>query len=701
MKKLLISLGLIISALTLTNCTKNVEEPNAAESQKTNFSIFADFELTKTEASTAGKTSWTLNDEINVFFGNGSYENCGKFVCKDVKTGRFEGTLSEAQLAKIAENETNDWYFVYPYSSYRINPNETSSGAYNEVGCKKGTPLTQASVNDKSHLDGKNLPLYAVCKDVANDASPAPVMKQIASVLEIQVSNTDENEITVSKIEFSTTNHNVSGTYYFDIVSNPIVLTGSGKDYVSKTASLNVTSGTIAAGSSANFYLPITPFTVGASPEAVTLSVTVNGTKVTKNANVPANTAFASGHIKPLRFSYAVPAVERVSEGDYVILAYKTDKSVYYALSSTANSSRLNSVDYPYSGEETLSPTDETLVWHISDKGSNYKISGNTGYYLAWSSENSAKTQEDEYELTITKDGETYQIASSATPARIIARNTSNSYFAFYEGTQYNNLLFIPVVPDTRTPLDAVTNLMADKVEETPNSIDVSWNTVTGAANYTVSISPADAEPQIVSGTECTFSGLKYSTEYTISIVANPTDAETNKPSDAVTTTATTGASLSPQLEISIDFTNNEATKTVFSPALPNAKDQDEGASTFTYNTVEYSVLACANTYMNSDGYLMVRNGSAFGLPAVTDKRLTKVVVYNSSGCSTSVTIGISSTKPSTSTLITGGASQTFSKTGSSYTYNVSGTANNTMYYLYNTSTSKNAQVTKIVLTYE
>ena len=71
------------------------------------------------------------------------------------------------------------------------------------------------------------------------------------------------------------------------------------------------------------------------------------------------------------------------------------------------------------------------------------------------------------------------------------------------------------------------------------NSVYVSWNAIDGAKDYTVT---CGAQSITLSGTEHTFTGLAYSTSYTISVVANPTDASVNAPSAAGTATATTGA---------------------------------------------------------------------------------------------------------------------------------------------------------------
>lgn len=117
---------------------------------------------------------------------------------------------------------------------------------------------------------------------------------------------------------------------------------------------------------------------------------------------------------------------------------------------------------------------------------------------------------------------------------------------------------------------------------------------------------------------------------------------------------------------------------------------------TYTIDDVDYT-FGLKNVKCNS-GYLMLTSTAVLGLPAIKDYKLTKVVAKNSSGCSTSTKVGISSSSSSAS-YISGGAIQTWSTTSSTYTYTLSGTSNNTVYYLY--VTNKNAQITELALTYE
>ena len=116
----------------------------------------------------------------------------------------------------------------------------------------------------------------------------------------------------------------------------------------------------------------------------------------------------------------------------------------------------------------------------------------------------------------------------------------------------------------------------------------------------------------------------------------------------------------------------------------------------YTLNEVDYT-FALKNIKCNN-GYLMMYQVAALGLPAIDGYKLITVAASNSSGCSTSTKVGISSSADEAN-YIDGGAIQQWSTQSSTYTYNLTSTDVNTMYYLY--VTNKNAQVTSLTLTYE
>ena len=128
----------------------------------------------------------------------------------------------------------------------------------------------------------------------------------------------------------------------------------------------------------------------------------------------------------------------------------------------------------------------------------------------------------------------------------------------------------------------------------------------------------------------------------------------------------------------------------------PTANSTTLTEYTYTLNAVDYT-FALKNVKCNT-GYLMLTQPAALGLPAISGYKLSKVEATNSSGCSTTTKVGISSSS-SSGDYVTGGEIQTWSTVSTTYTYNLTSTSANTMYYLY--VTNKNAQVITLKLTYE
>lgn len=116
---------------------------------------------------------------------------------------------------------------------------------------------------------------------------------------------------------------------------------------------------------------------------------------------------------------------------------------------------------------------------------------------------------------------------------------------------------------------------------------------------------------------------------------------------------------------------------------------------TYTLNEVDYT-FALNNVKCNS-GYLMLTSVAKLGLPAIEGYKLVKVEATNSSKCSTTTKVKVTSDE--TGTVIAGGEEQTWATTNTKYTYTLSKTEANTMYYLY--ISNKNCQLVTLELYYE
>mgnify|MGYP004645482487 CR=1 FL=1 len=309
MKKIL-TMGLMCAAtLAFTNCDKQDVEPQVP-AEKTPFTIIASAVDTKT-ANDGLKTVWAENDALNVFHavaGTTDYGTNDKFTFTGVDN-KFNGNLA----ASLEAGKSYDWYALYPYSDFIKNPTNSDKSGYTYIGERSDQTQIQSGNDSKSHLiydetknaSLRNCPLYAVAKNVAASSTPTFTMKHLASVVAVNVTNTNDAPLTVSSVSFTApTGTKIVGTYYINFTDNGDALYVDGQ-FPGEVANLTVKSGTaIAKNGSAKFYLAIKPFVATSGQK---LSISVNG--YSKEITLDKNIEFQAGHIVPVNFKYDNTAV--------------------------------------------------------------------------------------------------------------------------------------------------------------------------------------------------------------------------------------------------------------------------------------------------------------------------------------------------------------------------------------------------------
>ena len=301
MKKNLLVMGVMAAAaFTLTNCTEEIQ--SAPEVEKVPYTIYADAADTKTE-NDGLSTVWVEGDALNVFHapaGTAEYGDNSMFTLSDAEAGKFVTEELKGELAEV-----NDWYVLYPYNKYVTTPAAKDKG-YINVGSK--TAITQYGYGTMAHLSGLNCPLYGVAKGVSDETIPALVMNHLTSVVKVEVTNNTGADAVVSNVVF-TAPEEICGTFYVDFTGEAPEYVGSGANYVSNSAAVNVSGAeTLAAGQTADVYVVIKPFTAKAGSE---LKLSVNGSEETKTLDT--DVVFAPGCIKTLTFS-----LEETAEPDAI-----------------------------------------------------------------------------------------------------------------------------------------------------------------------------------------------------------------------------------------------------------------------------------------------------------------------------------------------------------------------------------------------
>lgn len=325
--------------------------------------------------------------------------------------------------------------------------------------------------------------------------------------------------------------------------------------------------------------------------------------------------------------------------------------------------------------------------------------------------------------LTSTTEGLTVTKGGTITPATIAIANLSGvntgavitfeslqyNGSAFSDGANtikpYNTFISLPTLINGRSySVTGVYIQYGSTKEIAPRTNDdivekaapkYAVNVDGGITNGTVTVDFSEAtEGQTVTITATPATGYKVKSVTAKKTASGDAITVTNNkftmPAEAVTVSAEFEEAGSDEpLNLTFDLSSNPG-------GWPTTNSTTLTNYTYTLDNTAYT-FALKNVKCNS-GYLMLTQPAALGLPAIEGKKLTKVVAKNTSGCSTSVNVGISSSS-SAANYISGGSAQKWATQSSSYTYTLSETSGNTMYYLY--VTTKNAQITELTLTYE
>lgn len=536
MKKLSLFLGMALAAsLSLTNCAEKIEGPIApATPAGIPFEISADISTKTTNDGLA--TKWATGDAINLFHaeaGTAGYVSDNDFTLDATREGVFTGNLSSA----LDPSKSYDWYAFYPYSEYNKTPAGVSKETfgYTHIGDKS---QTQERNNSKAHLCGTALPLYGVAKGVASDVKPKIAMNNLASVVAVKVKNTTTEPLVVNSVSFTST-EDIVGTYYIDFTGENVVYKGSGKDYVSATASLTVNNGdAIPANSEATFYIPIKPHTVKTNS---ILKISVNGYE--KPLTLPKDVTFTAGKIKTLAFKYdkeaetlerfvAIDKVESLNSGAKVLLVAKSGEK-YYNLPVNPNikNGKISGEDISISGNSVdYMPSN---AWSMVKDGDHWQICyGSRRLYHAnggasGTDLNFENSSQFPWQITAVAS-KTFKFASvnnNEVKNRGLLYRISNGMFGGYSLSNINNDGYVPIMVFVResdlsgsAPQPQLLMSEVKCTAQTENSLTYSWTVVENATKYQVSTNNVDWKDCLE--TEYTMTGLSAGTAYILYVKA-------------------------------------------------------------------------------------------------------------------------------------------------------------------------------------
>lgn len=437
-------LAVAVCASLFAACSKDDTVSDPSNGRKVTMTVTASSELESASGSRTtydpltGKISWNETGEYLQVFETAA--------SKTTYANSQEGTVSDdtAKFAVSFPENTNTplvYNAVYPASAW------VTSSNTDITNMKVITPTVQqpTATSFDSNAD------LLIAKSISVESQPTELQMSFGRAVAIgkmTVKNLASAE-SVLGVKFTAPDKKVTGRSYVDMTAGTIKEYGYINNFADNvtlnySSEMNITANS-EAGMTA--YFTCFPFEVAAG-ETFTVTVTTASKIFTKTVTVQEGRplAFAAGDSSTFAVDMTGAAEEEneTLSGDYVITA--TQSETTYAMSSLAESSRLAPVVITPSNPYKTG--DETLIWTITKSGDNYTISQGENY-LSWESGNSATTSTTPYELVITKNKSegTYQIASAATPSRILAKNTQATYgfgFYIYTGSQTKDLTLIP-----------------------------------------------------------------------------------------------------------------------------------------------------------------------------------------------------------------------------------------------------------------
>ena len=435
-------LAVAVCASLFAACSKDDTVSDPSNGRKVTMTVTASSELESASGSRTtydpltGKVSWNANGEFLQVLETAASTT----VFATSQEGVISGNIAKFAVTFPANENTPLVYnAVYPASAW------VTSSNTDITNMKVITPTVQqpTATSFDSNAD------LLIAKSISLKSQPTELQMSFGRAVAIgkmTVKNLASAE-SVLGVKFTAPDKKVTGRSYVDMTAGTIKEYGYINNFADNvtlnySSEMNITANS-EAGMTA--YFTCFPFEV-ATGETFTVTVTTASKIFTKTVTVQEGRALAFAAGDSSTFAVDMTgATEEENEtlsGDYVITV--SQSNVNYAMSSAAEGNRLAPI--VITPENPFKTDDETLIWTITKSGDNYTISQGENY-LSWESGNSATTSTTPYELVITKNKSegTYQIASAATPSRILAKNTQATYgFGFYTGSQTKDLTLIP-----------------------------------------------------------------------------------------------------------------------------------------------------------------------------------------------------------------------------------------------------------------
>ena len=313
MKKLFLSMSVMLAALTLTNCTKDAAEDNVVVDNGKGFSFTANIDGVGTKATLDGvKTVWKAGDQVG--FG-GSVANMQ--TNNNVQLLAFDYTSGNTFTnATASYDEAQQFYAIYPFNANAdgflgIYPADAGNKAnqatrFYNVGSKDGVATQNGA--SAAHIPA-NSPMYWMSEGAIAPAAVAVQFHHTASLMKFTVTNGEETDLTVKSLKLIVPSTiKICGTFYVDVTTG--ALTSSGDSHTFNNQTVNVENApALTKGESFDVYMAVAPFELAADNTVTVIVTAADGTICTVEKKVAAAMSFEAGKINTATVNFVKDAV--------------------------------------------------------------------------------------------------------------------------------------------------------------------------------------------------------------------------------------------------------------------------------------------------------------------------------------------------------------------------------------------------------
>ena len=445
MKNLLkLFVPMTVAVMSLAACNKEMKTPEP----EFKITVRAIQDTLKTDAPKADAPTRTyINGSNAIIWGTGEYmklaltagENTTFANSTDASADVFNGDTEAMFEFSVTPGEANSYVYQGLYPASAAAPTSNTNAANYKVNLPSIQNATASSYDPAAYiLVAKPETFTSVQADW--EAS----FRRGTALNKITLKNVPDG-VSFNKVKITAEGKKLAGGRHFNLT------TGEGLEVYGTDATIEVLYATPLSGTNVDVWFTSWDVEIEENETLTIVAYTTDSKSYTKEITARAEgIKFQEGYLNTLGANMSGITPENVASisGDFVILA--KHNTTYYALKGEASGTRVASVDY--TGNTTSFEGDASIIWTITPSGSAYTVK-NGGNYLGWVSDSgnaAALIAEAEYDddkclMGIDKSGDIYSIHVNADATRILAKNSSSAYFAFYASTgQYSDIVLVP-----------------------------------------------------------------------------------------------------------------------------------------------------------------------------------------------------------------------------------------------------------------